>query len=143
MNPDDLIVRTPRSRLGWLIDAVLTALAWVAFVWLCVSGLLAIFREANAGPAVPGWGALMPTMGTLTLYVVVGMINGVILLAWARYNQYRFAGLQRRAAVPPLANEELAQSFGLPVQRLAALHQAKIAVVEHEPDGAIANVRLR
>lgn len=39
MNPDDMIIRTKRTRAGWLIDALLTALAWIGFGYLCVTGL--------------------------------------------------------------------------------------------------------
>lgn len=144
MNPqsEDLIVRTSRSRLGWVIDALLTAVAWIGFGWLCATGIHAILQEAKAGPGVPVWSALLPTMSTLTLYVVVGVFNGVVLLTWAIYNQYRFSGLDRRKAIPALRNDELARSFALPMPRLAALQQAKIAVVDHEADGTIAAVRL-
>ena len=49
MNPDDMIVRTKRTRLGWLIDALLTALAWIGFGYLCVTGLLAVLRRRRHG----------------------------------------------------------------------------------------------
>ncbi len=139
---EDLIVRSPRSRLGWVIDALLTAVAWIGFGWLCVTGIQAILEASSAGPGVPAWSALLPTMSTLTLYVVVGVFNGVVLLTWAIYNQYRFSGLDRRKAIPALRDEELARSFALSMPRLAALQQAKIAVVDHEADGTIAAVRL-
>jgi biofilm PGA synthesis protein PgaD len=144
MNPhsDDLIVRTPRSRLGWLFDALLTAVAWIGFGYLCVTGVRAILEEADGGVGVPVWSAMLPTMGTLTLYVVVAVFNGVVLLAWARYNQYRFSGLDRRKVIPALRNDELARSFALSAPRLDALQRAKVAVVDHEADGTIAAVRL-
>lgn len=142
MNPDELIVRTERSRLGWLFDALLTALAWIGFAWLCASGIRAVLEAANSGPGVPALSALLPTMDTLTVYVVVAVINGIVLLAWARYNQYRFSGLDRRRALPALANEELARSFGVSAQRLEAMQVAKVVVVEHQEDGGISDVRM-
>lgn len=140
MNPIDMIIRTPRSRWRWLLDAALTAVAWIGFGLLCVTGVLAILEEASAGPGVPFWSAMLPTMGTLSLYVVVSLINGVVLLSWALYNQFRFAGLDRRKPIPALENDELARSFCLPMHRLDALQRAKVAIVAHENDGAIADV---
>lgn len=140
MNPNDMIIRTPRSHWRWLLDAVLTALAWIGFGLLCVTGMLAILEEAGTGPGVPLWSAMLPTMGTLSLYVVVGLANGVVLLSWALYNQFRFAGMDRRKPIPALANDELARSFSLPVHRLDVLQRAKVAIVAHENDGAIADV---
>lgn len=142
MNPDDMIVRTKRTRLGWLIDALLTALAWIGFGYLCVTGLQAVLRHANAGPDVPFWSALLPTAGTLSIYVVVGLFNGVVLLTWALYNQYRFSGLDRRKPIPALRDDELARSFNVSGQQLSALQRAKVAVVDHEGDGTIADVHL-
>ncbi len=142
MNPDGMIIRTTRSRLGRLLDAFLTILAWLGFSYLCAAGIRAVLQETGAGPGVPFWSALLPTMGTLTLYILVGLFNGIVLLVWALYNQYRFAGLDRRKPVAALGGEELARSFGLCEQRLAALHQAKVAVVGHENDGTIAALHL-
>ncbi|MBO4121747.1 poly-beta-1,6-N-acetyl-D-glucosamine biosynthesis protein PgaD [Cupriavidus gilardii] len=142
MNPDDMIIRTKRTRVGWLIDALLTALAWIGFGYLCVTGLLAVLRHANAGPDVPFWSALLPTAGTLSIYVVVGLFNGVVLLTWALYNQYRFSGLDRRKPIPALRDDELARSFKVSGEQLRALQKAKVAVVDHEGDGTIADVHL-
>ncbi|TWG88903.1 biofilm PGA synthesis protein PgaD [Cupriavidus gilardii J11] len=142
MNPDEMIVRSQRSRLGWLIDALLTALAWIGFGWLCASGVHAVLQAADSGPGVPVLSALLPTMDTLAIYVVVAVINGIVLLAWARYNQYRFSGLDRRRAIPALGKEELARSFGVSAQRLQAMQEAKVVVVVHQEDGGILDVRL-
>lgn len=140
MNPEDLIICTPRSRWRWLLDAVLTAIAWVGFGYLCATGILAILEETRARVGVPFLSAMLPTMGTLSVYVVVGLVNSVVLLAWALYNQFRFAGLDRRKPIPALQHDELARSFGLPPDRLEALHCAKVAIVAHEHDGTIADV---
>lgn len=142
MNPDDMIIRTPRARPAWLLDALLTALAWLAFAYLCVTGLVAVLRKDEAGPEVPFWSALVPTMDTLVIYVVVAVFNAIVLLAWARYNQHRFSGRDRRKPIPALDHDELARSFRLPVQQLGALQRAKVAIVDHDVDGTIADVRL-
>ncbi|MBY4895432.1 poly-beta-1,6-N-acetyl-D-glucosamine biosynthesis protein PgaD [Cupriavidus sp. AU9028] len=143
MNPQDLIIHSRRSRPGWLLDALLTALAWLGFVYLCVTGLAAVLRHAEVrGPGVPFWEAMLPTMGTLTVYAVVAAINGVVLLAWARYNQHRFSGMDRRRPLPALRQDELADSFALSPQRLQELQRAKVAIVAHREDGAIAQVQL-
>ncbi|MDK3024233.1 poly-beta-1,6-N-acetyl-D-glucosamine biosynthesis protein PgaD [Cupriavidus taiwanensis] len=141
MKPESMIIRTRGSRLRWLLDALLTALAWAGFFYLGASGIRAILHEASAGPGVPFWAALLPTMGTLTVYVLVGLFNGIVLLSWALYNQYRFAGLDRRKPLPALRIDELARSFGLPGQRVRALQLAKVAVVEHTQEGEVAEVR--
>ncbi|NUT13533.1 MAG: poly-beta-1,6-N-acetyl-D-glucosamine biosynthesis protein PgaD [Cupriavidus sp.] len=141
MKPESMIIRTRGARLRWLFDAVLTALAWAGFFYLGASGIRAILEEASAGPDVPFWAALLPTMGTLTVYVLVGLFNGIVLLSWALYNQYRFAGLDRRKPLPALHIDELARSFGLPGQRVRALQMAKVAVVDHTHEGEVAEVR--
>ncbi|MFJ4292659.1 poly-beta-1,6-N-acetyl-D-glucosamine biosynthesis protein PgaD [Cupriavidus sp. NPDC089707] len=142
MHPENMIIRTRRAPLRWAFDAVLTALAWIGFFYLFASGIRDILLEASSGPDVPFWSALMPTMGTLSVYVLVGVFNGVVLLLWALYNQFRFAGMDRRKPLPPLGDDELVASFGLPGQRVEALQQAKAAVIDHDHDGGIAGVRL-
>ncbi|QRQ85434.1 poly-beta-1,6-N-acetyl-D-glucosamine biosynthesis protein PgaD [Cupriavidus oxalaticus] len=142
MNPDHMIIRTRRAPLRRAFDAVLTALAWTGFFYLFASGIRDILLEASAGPDVPFWSAMMPTMGTLSVYVLVGVFNGVVLLVWALYNQVRFAGMDRRKPLPPLGDDELVASFGLPGQRVRSLQQARVAVIDHDHDGGIAGVRL-
>lgn len=142
MNPDNMIIRTRRAPLRRAFDAVLTALAWTGFFYLFASGIRDILVEAATGLDVPFWSALMPTMGTLSVYVLVGVFNGVVLLVWALYNQVRFAGMDRRKPLPPLDDDELVASFGLPGARVQSLQQAKVAVIDHDHDGGIAGVRL-
>ncbi|MBP0639276.1 poly-beta-1,6-N-acetyl-D-glucosamine biosynthesis protein PgaD [Cupriavidus sp. AcVe19-6a] len=142
MHPENMIIRTRRAPLRRAFDAVLTALAWAGFFYLFASGIRDILVGASTGLDVPFWSAMMPTMGTLSVYVLVGVFNGVLLLVWALYNQIRFAGMDRRKPLPPLADDELVASFGLPGQRVDALQQARVAVIDHDHDGGIAGVRL-
>jgi biofilm PGA synthesis protein PgaD len=138
-----MIIKTTRSRLASFIDAVLTALAWIAFTYLFGSGLVDILSgQREGGPDMTVLARLLPTMGTLGVYAIVAVINAAILLAWARYNAYRYHGVDRRQASMPLTDMQLAQSFGVPLKTRLNSSMAKSMTIHHCGDGHIQRVDI-
>lgn len=138
-----MIIKTARSRLASSIDAVLTAIAWIAFTYLFGASLVEILSgRREGGPSLGAIAEALPTMATLGIYAVVAVVNALILLGWARYNAYRFRGVDRRRPSAPLSDAQLAQSFGLPLQMRVASTQAKSMTIHHNKDGHISDIRI-
>ncbi len=138
-----MIIKTTRSRLASGVDAVLTAIAWLAFTYLFGASLVDVLSGQRTGG--PGLGAIadaLPTMETLGVYGVVALVNALILVAWARYNAYRFRGVDRRRSPTPLSDAQLAHSFGVPLQTRVASTQAKAMTIHHCKDGHISGIRI-
>ncbi|HEU0229743.1 MAG TPA: poly-beta-1,6-N-acetyl-D-glucosamine biosynthesis protein PgaD [Burkholderiaceae bacterium] len=135
-----MIIKTPRSRVSALIDFALTLLAWIAFGYLFIDGIVSIVEGNTPGLAVPFMSRLLPELRTLLVYVVVAAIIALVLFAWAKYNAARFGGLDRRKTPPALSSEALADSFEISADQLATLRESRRATIHHTPDGLISGI---
>lgn len=135
-----MIIKTPRSRVSALIDFVLTLLAWIAFSYLFIDGIVSIVEGNTPGLAVPFMSRLLPTLRTLLVYAVVAVIIALVLLAWAKYNATRFGGLDRRKTPSALSDEALAASFEISENQLATLRESRRAIIHHTHEGVISEI---
>jgi len=138
-----MVIATERSRLRYLLDVALTALAWLLFAYLFARGMVAVVEGRMAGLDAPFWHDALPTMQTLATYAVLAVVNALVLFAWAWYNWRRFRGLDRRQPPPPLERERLARSFEVPSDLLDRMERAQVMIVHHTEDGRIAAVDTR
>ncbi|CAM5210465.1 Biofilm PGA synthesis protein PgaD OS=Castellaniella defragrans OX=75697 GN=HNR28_002556 PE=4 SV=1 [Castellaniella defragrans] len=132
-----MIIKTPRSRLFALIDAVLTALAWLIFLYLFGAGILAITAGEAQGIAVPVFSNLLPSMLTLLAYGVVAAGIALVLALWAQYNAIRFGSLERRKAARTVTDDQLAQGFDVTPEAIGRLRASRRAAIHHAEDGRI------
>lgn len=132
-----MIISTARSRIGFVFDVILTIIGWAGFVFLFGRGIVAILRGASQGPDAPVLSAFFPTLGTLSAYALIALINAAILICWAVYNHWRFAGLDRRKAIAAIPAAHMARSFALSPEEVGQLGASKIAMVHHDADGRI------
>ncbi|MGV2909753.1 poly-beta-1,6-N-acetyl-D-glucosamine biosynthesis protein PgaD [Achromobacter sp. AGC25] len=135
-----MIITTQRSRAGYLVDLLLTAVGWFAFAYLFGSGIVAILRAAAGGPDVALWPVFLPTARTLWGYGLLALANAAILVGWAVYNHRRFGGKARRKPIRPLSDHRLAQSFAVTAAQLADLRTSQISIIHHGPDGDIQQI---
>lgn len=138
-----MIISTPRSRVGFLLDVALTLFAWAAFFYLFAGGILAILEGRQRGPGIPFWGAFLPTLGTLSSYLLVATINAAILIGWAVYNHWRFGGVDRRKSPAPIRISQLAHSFMLVPNTIREACAAKTMVIYHDEAGRITKISKR
>ena len=138
-----MILRTQRSPVAAAVDATLTFLAWVGFTYLIANGVIAALEGRLDGPALPFWSALLPTINTLLIYVIAAVVNGAVLIAWARYNRLRFRGLDRRRPCGTLADKRCSLSFCSSESQLSQLQSCRIGVVHHDAQGLITGVDSR
>jgi biofilm PGA synthesis protein PgaD len=138
-----MIIRTTRSRLAAFVDVIVTAIAWIAFIYFLGTGLWEIvIGQRQGGPDISRIARFFPTMETLGIYALVALVNGAILLAWARYNAYRFRGVDRRQAPVPLTDAQLAESFGLALAERMGSASAKSMTIHHGREGDIERVDI-
>lgn len=137
-----MIIKTTRSRLATAVDVVVTAVAWIAFVYLFGSGVMEILeghRQSGPGMRIP---YLLPTLGTLGDYALVALLNAGILISWAWYNFLRFRGMDRRKHPAPLTDAQVAQGFHLPLEQRLNAAGAKSMTIRHGKEGNIADIEV-
>lgn len=129
------LIFTEQRTLPRFIDLVLTLAAWLGFGYLIYLGLVkALSENAFMGPR-----PFESTLVTLALYFLIALINALILILWAKYNQFRFR-VERRKRRPALAPTELAVSFHITPELVTELNKGRVLTVHHNSTGGISYV---
>ncbi|WP_313082621.1 poly-beta-1,6-N-acetyl-D-glucosamine biosynthesis protein PgaD [Atlantibacter sp.] len=132
------LIFTEQRKLPKFIDMVLTLAAWLGFGYLIYLGLVkALSENAFMGPR-----PFESTLVTLGLYFLIALVNGLVLILWAKYNQLRFR-VERRKRRPPLAAKELAVSFHITPELVTELNKARVLTVHHNSMGGISYVDIK
>ena len=84
MNENTLIL-TEHRVLPRLVDAGLTLLAWLGFLFFLYANLLMQF----IAPPSPRWESLMDSLNTALVYLLIAALNGWLLILWYHYNRRR------------------------------------------------------
>jgi len=138
----DLLVVTQRSHAGYMLDSLLTLGGWLLFFFLFAAGIVAILRGEMRGPDSPLLPQIMlASVITIVGYIITMAINSLILIGWAKYNQYRFSGKDRRKPPLPLTAERLCTSFAIPPTLLERARMTRVMVIQHDEDGAILDIQ--
>jgi len=134
-----MVIIKSRSPLQHSVDILLTTLGWTAFAYLFIAGTLAMLAE-NSGDQVWLPAQLLPTLATLRDYTALTLAGALLLLVWAKYNQYRFRGKDRRKSAASLSEAKLLASFQVSSAQLSVLQQARASVIRHDEHGNILGV---
>lgn len=137
INASTMVIRTQRSKLRHIADWVITLLAWCAFLYLLIRGIIAVGSGQTEGLDMPFMSRALPSIDTLIIYALAMVMQGVLLLFWAFYNWSRFHGKTRRSSANTLADERLMNDYGIDKIALTSLRSRPISVIHHTPDGSI------
>lgn len=132
------LIFTQQRWLPRAVDVVLTIVAWALFFYMFVTGFLAVIK-AGAQPGVR-FGLLFATVDTLLVYLLIGALNAGVLAVWAKYNEIRRRGGERRSAIPALNDDQLMHSFDLPEHLLGIVRGNQIVTVFNDEHGRISDV---
>jgi biofilm PGA synthesis protein PgaD len=133
------LVRTRQRSIMWIIDVLLTLMAWAGLVWLLVRGITSML-ETHGGPRIEA--PIFAALNTLQVYMWIAIFNAVILVSWARYQQRKgrkFA--QRRAEANALTDKTLSESFSLGEGDLEQLRRPGVLVIHNDEEGGVAEVK--
>ncbi|MBN2991234.1 poly-beta-1,6-N-acetyl-D-glucosamine biosynthesis protein PgaD [Pseudomonas cedrina subsp. fulgida] len=132
------LVRTRQRSVMWVIDVILTLMAWAGLIWLLARGINSILHT-QGGPRFDA--PIFAALNTLQIYLWIAVFNAIILISWARYQQRRgrkFA--QRRAEAKALSDQHLSQSFSLADGDLEQLRRPGVLVIHNDDEGGVAQV---
>lgn len=132
------IIRTRQRPFLVVIDVFFTVLAWIGLLYLLAQGLWSLI-DTHDGPRINA--SFFDALGTLQIYLWVALLNAVILIGWARYQQRkskRFA--QRRLPAPVVDDQGLSKSFKLTGDRLAKLRTPGSMTIHNDQDGDVSHV---
>ena len=132
------IIRTRQRPFLVVIDVLLTVLAWVGLLYLLARGLWPLI-DTHEGPRIDA--SFFDALGTLQIYLWVALLNAVILITWARYQQRKSKSFaQRRLPAPMVDDQGLSKSFKLTGDRLAKLRTPGSMTIHNDQDGDVSQV---
>jgi biofilm PGA synthesis protein PgaD len=147
-----LIIDKWATRPVWAraLDWILSAFMWLLYIYMIRTALIDVawfgaeiwswmFR-GDGPPPVPEISGFLHTAG---VYGIVIVLNTLILVIWARYNQIRFGELHQRKAVRLVTVEDLAELYCLPTEDVAQWQTSRILTMRHGADGSLLGVTAR
>lgn len=135
-----MVIRSERGYWRHALDILLTWLAWAFFTFLVARGIWSVLSAQRDGVDMPWLTPLLPGFSDLGVYLLAMLLQGALLVLWARYNFLRFRGQQRRAAPLPMDDDSLLRYYGIPADGLRRLRDLPVCVIHHAADGRIVQV---
>ncbi|VVO85783.1 hypothetical protein PS876_02747 [Pseudomonas fluorescens] len=133
------IIRTRQRPILVVIDVILTVLAWVGLLFLLMRGLWPLMETHAGAPRIDS--SAFDALGTLQIYLWIAVVNAVILIAWARYQQRKSRSFaQRRLPSPVIDDAGLSKSFKLCDDRLQKLRTPGVMTIHNDQEGDISHV---
>ena len=133
------IIRTRQRPILVVIDVILTVVAWVGLLLLLMRGLWPLLETHAGAPRIDS--SAFDALGTLQIYLWIAVVNAVILIAWARYQQRKSRSFaQRRLPSPVIDDAGLSKSFKLCDDRLQKLRTPGVMTIHNDQEGDISHV---
>ena len=133
------IIRTRQRPILVVIDVILTVVAWVGLLLLLMRGLWPLIETHAGAPRIDS--LAFDALGTLQIYLWIAVVNAVILIAWARYQQRKSRSFaQRRLPSPVIDDAGLSKSFKLCDDRLQKLRTPGVMTIHNDQEGDISHV---
>lgn len=142
MTTTDPIIDMPRLRtqLVKLRDWLMTALWWIFWLYLIREVFTITVDLVAARSDAIRMQAVAEIAGTFAFYFQIILINGLMLILWARYNRFRFRGKDRRSAKSSVSQEEIAESLEMSVALVKTAQRARRMIVHHDGLGLIEQI---
>lgn len=140
-----LIIHSPslQSLQQRYVSALFTFIFWMIWIFLWtplvtlvgwLSGLDLIYIQMIE---LEGFSDITEDFGTFLTWVAV---IGCALGFWALYNFLRFKDIERRAAITPVNNQQLATFFGVEVNQLDGQQQTQCLSIRFDAQGNISRI---
>lgn len=137
-----LLIRTQQRLLPRLVDRALTLIAWAGMAYLVAQGISGLLQGKQNGPRLWFGIEFLQTLDTLLIYLLVGLVISAVLLAWAKYNERRADGYQRRTRMPDICERSLSANFQVSLPILDCLQNQQVLILHHHDHGALAAVEF-
>jgi biofilm PGA synthesis protein PgaD len=137
-----LLIRTQQHWLPRSIDALLTLVAWLGLLYLLVQGVTAVTANGQQGSRLSLGTEFLLTLDTLLIYLVVALMVGAALLVWAKYNERRAYGYERRERMPDVCEVGLSENFQVSLPILDCLQNQQVLILHNHEHGALAAIEF-
>ncbi len=127
-------------------DIVFTAILWGAYFYLLQDFFVfasALYDWKFMGIVGDRLEKAFEIISTMEVYLHVILVNSMLLICWALYNQVRFRGRDRRRPSCAIGAQDLAILYGITKEDVTAWQSARILTIHHDSAGTIEKVATR
>lgn len=124
-------------------DVIFTAIMWGAYFYLLQDFFVfasTLYDWKIAGIMGEKLEKAFEIISTMEVYLHVILINSMLLISWALYNQVRFRGKDRRKPPRIIGPEDLAMYYGITTDDVIAWQNTRILTMHHDTVGTIEKV---
>lgn len=132
-------VNTSCSRGTLAIDAALTAIGWLGFLYLLGQGVLTLVNRPGHTLNHSLMTAMLPIVLTLLIYVTIAAFNALLLVVWATYCRSHSRSV-RRQATSALDDNTLAAHFSLSRHELHQVQDSRVTIIHLSDGGGITHL---
>lgn len=145
---DSLHIDSPRlvSRRRRAADALFTGFMWVvySYLWAPLISLLAwLLGFEFAYDVMVRAGGFEVFKQVIGIYLIMVACIFVVVAGWSTINRRRFGPRERRHAIEPVSDAEIAAYFGIANAQVKALRDARVSRVRVNDEGQIESVEAR
>ncbi|KAA0911102.1 PgaD family protein [Pusillimonas sp. ANT_WB101] len=137
MNNKSLIIFTKRTPLGYVIDFTLTTAGWIGFVFLIGQGVFDTYGARSILNIDNVAGSLGPTADILSLYLIAGCGNAVLVALWGHYRKPLSRHFWPRINQRVILLDNRTNQFHVSDYQLHEVENSRVTVVHHLMDGEI------
>ena len=142
---DDLIIDEPHniSLIGRLVRLLITLFFWVCmfYLWQPLISLVAWSFEIKLFyEHIIILGGFASFRESMLIYLAVIVFLGGSLILWAKTNQWRFRGKERRTALTRVSATEIARFYNVPEDSISDWQKIKNCTVYFDENNQIKSV---
>lgn len=143
---DNLIIDQPHniSLLGRLVRLLITLFFWVCmfYLWQPLISIIAWkFKIKLFYEHIVILGGHASFENSMFIYFLIICFLGAVFLLWAKVNQWRFRGKDRRAALKLVTPEEIANFYNVPKEKIEDWQHYKNCTVYFDQQNQIRDVQ--
>jgi biofilm PGA synthesis protein PgaD len=148
VSEDTLHIESPEllSRRRRIADAVITGFMWAvySYLWAPLVSLIAwLLGFEFAYDVMVRAGGFQILKDILWFYGIMVACIFVIVASWSMINRRRFANDNRRKAIQPVTDADIAEHFGIRFSQLRTLRESRVARVSLNDEAQIKHVESR
>jgi len=132
-SPQQKLVSGLLTMVFWLLWALL----WLPLITLAAWAFFGVQLHVHM-IELEGYAGFFDLLSTYAMIIVA---MGGTLVVWAKYNHFRFRGMDRRKAAAPVSIDMLASFAGHSPLRVAQWREMRVMTVEHDANGRILAIR--
>jgi biofilm PGA synthesis protein PgaD len=143
-----ILIDSPQllSRRHRITDAFITGIMWVlySYLWAPLISLIAwLLGFEFAYDVMVRAGGIETFKEVFWFYLVVVASIFVVIGSWSMINRRRFANRERRKAIEPVSDNEVAAFFGISDEQLRDLRSSRVSQIRLDGEGQIESVEAQ